>query len=514
MMRTLSAILALFSLALNAQVGKQLASTENFYLYGGKNFDELRSIKELPGKAYIAAGTSSSFGQGNTSAYLIKTDSAGKHVWSYPYGGSQNDWAFSVEATADSGYFVTGFSNSFVASNGYDGWCFKTDKNGVMQWQETIGGNDWEFLYGSAPMWDGGYILCGETFTNSNGSSDAYLVRVGKNGDTLWTRNYGGAKEEKFNSVCVIGNHIFAAGVHYSSSTDSASNAWVVKLDTNGNFISDKLYAGAYHHGDEFLGITPYDGGSFFVCGGVMLVDSNAQQTLIAKMDTALNFMNGPFLDGAMSPGNYRSFSQVINTSYGNISVVGSATGGWGGHNLFIVGFSGSLVFINDFAHKCGLKYDEHGYSGIYTSSGRLIFAGSAQSLCPSNAGLGNEDAFLVRFDSDSITNAGITQTQTTCFADTLFYWAVDVAEHSSGADLRIYPNPASQDLHILLESNTSEEVSVSICTLLGSELMRVKTTTNQPLLLDLSSLDQGAYLLRVYERGQPERTAKFIIGR
>lgn len=511
---TLTYLFSILAFVTTAQVSKQLATKENFYLYGGKNLDEIRSVKELPGKQYILAGTSSSFGQGNTSAYLIKTDSLGNHLWSYPYGGSQNDWAFSVEVTSDSGYFVAGFSNSFNPMNGYDAWYLKADKNGVQQWQKTISGEDWDFIYGSAPMPDGGYMLCGETYTNSYGSADGYVVRLNKNGDTLWTRHFGGNKDEKLNSVCVIGKYIYAVGANFSSSTDSAANGWVLKLDTNGNFVSEKLLVGQYHQGDEFKGVTPYDAGSFMICGKSELVDSNATQSLVGRLDTALNYMYGPYAGGATSPGEYVCFNQVINKSYGNICVVGTATGGFGGKNLFIVGFTGDLSFISDFAHNCGQQYDEYGYAGIYTSSGRLIFAGSAQLLCSSNPGLGLEDAFLVRFDSDSITNAGITQKQTVCFADTLFYWEVSLQQHDKAFYAALFPNPASDRIRLAISSDTQASLPGFVYSVLGTEVLRFTAAANGTTELDISGLDNGTYLLKLGHDGRSAAMLRFIVNR
>src|ERR1041385_6044291 len=97
MKRWLIYIGVLLSCAISAQQNKIVATTEYFYLYGGKSIDEARAIKELPGKEYIIAGTSASFGQGNTSAYLVRTDSMGNHKWSASFGGGQNDHAMSVE---------------------------------------------------------------------------------------------------------------------------------------------------------------------------------------------------------------------------------------------------------------------------------------------------------------------------------------------------------------------------------------------------------------------------------
>ena len=96
-MKKLFYILILFTLNAQAQLHKMLADTDFFYTYGGTNFDETRDIKETLDKNYIMVGTTSSFGQGDASVYMIKTDALGKHIWSSVQGGAVNDWAYAVE---------------------------------------------------------------------------------------------------------------------------------------------------------------------------------------------------------------------------------------------------------------------------------------------------------------------------------------------------------------------------------------------------------------------------------
>jgi len=512
-MRKLLCIFIFLSCGSVAQT-KVVANKENFYVYGGKNFDEARSIKELPGKEYIIAGTSSSFGQGNTSAYLIKTDSMGKHLWSFPYGGGQNDWAYSVEVTADSGYFVAGYSNSFNPPNGYDAWYFKTDKNGNLQWQKTVSGEDWDFIYGCTAMPDGGFILCGETYTNSNGNADAYLIRMDKNGDTLWTKHYGGTLDEKFKSVCQMGNRIYAVGNNFSNATDTTSNSWVVKLDTNGNLLAEYFFVGPTHYGGCFNGIMPYDANTFFICGEMELADSNATQSFIARMDTSLNYTAGPAAGGLTSPGEYVSFNQVVKTSYGNILTIGTATGGLGGLNLFIVGFRADLSWINDFVRNCGIQYDEYGYSGLYSSSGRVVLVGNCRQMC-ANPGLGLEDVFLVRFESDSITNLGVTQKSTTCFSDTLFYWAVSMHPYDKDVQLSFFPNPVSDKAQLEIKCDAQTSFTARVYSVLGNEVARLSLETNKQTEIDLSMLDNGSYFLKLEENNGKNLSAlKFIISK
>jgi hypothetical protein len=73
------------------------------------------------------AGYTGSFG--GSDIFLIKTDANGNIIWSKTYGGTNNDWAFSVQQTYDGGYILAGETWSFGAGRG-DIFLIKTDVNG------------------------------------------------------------------------------------------------------------------------------------------------------------------------------------------------------------------------------------------------------------------------------------------------------------------------------------------------------------------------------------------------
>ncbi|NNV55484.1 hypothetical protein [Limnovirga soli] len=85
--------------------------------------------------------------------------------WQKAYGGTKNDGVFSIKQTAD-GYIMTGYtgrSDGDVSGNhgGADGWVFKTDNWGVIQWKKCIGGTKDEVFDAVQTTTDGGFILCG-----------------------------------------------------------------------------------------------------------------------------------------------------------------------------------------------------------------------------------------------------------------------------------------------------------------------------------------------------------------
>lgn len=500
------------------QLKKTVADTEFYYLYGGTNPDIGRSIKETYDKGYIIAGATSSFGNGDADVYLIKTDSLGKHLWSKTYGGHQNDWGYDMHITADSGYFIAGYSNSFNPPNGFDAYYLKTDKLGNLQWQKTVSGSDWDFIYGSAPMADGGFILCGETYTNSHGGSDAYLIRINKNGDTLWVKNYGGLYDETFNNLAVVNNRIYAVGknqTHAITPTDSSADGWIVKLDANGNilaqtFIQDTC-ATCKHFSENVMGITTYTGSIFHFCGRVDQRDSSATVSMFGRVDTSLNVI-WVFMDGPASKNYCEAFNNVVNADGGNVFTVGNAIGGLGGQNMFLTGYDPTDGFINGFVRHCGGVADEFGYQGIFTSQGRIVAVGSSNSFCS-----GLEDVFLVRLDGDTIQNSVLTGKAPviTCFKDTLPLWQVSTKTYSKDLSVKLFPNPANNLTQLEVNSGFQAYLLVKIISVYGTEVQSLKISSNTITNIDLSLIAAGSYFVKITnEQGQNISTLKLVVGK
>jgi len=357
--------------------------------------------------------------------------------------------------------------------------------------------------------------LCGETYTNSNGNADAYLIRLNKNGDTLWTKHLGGALDERFNSVCFLGNRIYAVGKNLTHATDSISDAWIVKLDTNGNFISEGFINGPLRHGEAFNGIMAYDANTFFICGEDNLVDSNSTMSIILRSDTNLNFFIGPYYGGLTSAGEYVSFNQVIKTSYGNICTMGTSKGGLGGMNVFMVGFHADLSWITNFAHNSGLTQDEYGYGAVYGSDGRVMMVGKAEQMCGANPDLGLEDVFLVRFNSDSIDNTKINKSKTFCFADTLFLWVASQHNYDREVSLNLFPNPVTENASLQINCSEQKTFTVRVYSVLGEEIQKFNVVSNSENKVELSTLPNGSYYLKVQDsNGKNISALKFIISK
>jgi hypothetical protein len=79
-----------------------------------------------------------------------------------------------------------------------------------------------------------GYILTGTTTNGVNGS-DVYVVKINENGDTLWTRTFGGSKDDEgaFVEVCADSGYVICGDT--KSTLIGKSEVYLLRMDTMGN---------------------------------------------------------------------------------------------------------------------------------------------------------------------------------------------------------------------------------------------------------------------------------------
>ena len=214
-----------------------------FTKFGGSGIDIGYSAKETLDRQYIVAGSTSSYGAGNTDMYLVKVDSMGFPIWQKFFGGFGNDVGRSVIQLSDSGYVVAGFTNSFGAG-GYDVYLVRTDKNGNLTWQKTFGGLDWDFAYDVVLAADGDIVVCGHTSSMGAGKKDGLLLKYDLSGTLVWQKTIGGVENEELRSVIKTNDNFLAAVGYTESNGDINGDVYFYKFDLSGNTIFYNIFGG------------------------------------------------------------------------------------------------------------------------------------------------------------------------------------------------------------------------------------------------------------------------------
>ncbi|MFA5033216.1 MAG: T9SS type A sorting domain-containing protein [bacterium] len=217
--------------------------------FGGIGADVGYSLQQTQDNGFIIAGFTESFGAGDDDVYLIKTDSTGDTLWTKTYGGTSYDEGHSVQQTSDSGFIIVGSTYSFGAGN-TDVYLIKTNSSGDTLWTRTYGGTNHDYGYSVQQTQDNGFIIAGATYSFGIGTPDSlnvYLIRTDSLGDTLWTRNYGGANDDLANSVQQTkdGGYIIGGSTwSFGPNVPACANSYLIKTNSSGDTLWTKIFGG------------------------------------------------------------------------------------------------------------------------------------------------------------------------------------------------------------------------------------------------------------------------------
>jgi hypothetical protein len=208
--------------------------------YGVPETDEVAyAIVPAVGGGAIVAGYS------NMDSLFFRLDDEGAVLWQKTYRDSGSLILAAAEATADGGLVAAGSTNAVLSDNSkWNGAVLRLDGQGNVVWYRTYGGSGNDFLYTLQPTAAGGVVVAGGStsfgFGPATGRSDFWMLQLDGDGAVACERAIGGPGMDLALSVRATS----AGGTVVAGVTDSVGagdwDCWVLGLDADGQVLLDE----------------------------------------------------------------------------------------------------------------------------------------------------------------------------------------------------------------------------------------------------------------------------------
>jgi len=375
---------------------------------GGNSFEDLSNIKQTADGGYILGGMSDSPISGDKTEsnmivdyWIVKIDASGNIQWENTIGGSEVDYFSYIIQTTDGGYILGGESASNISgdktenTNGqYDLWIVKIDATGTIQWQNTIGGSDFEFLYSIQQTTDGGYMLgaassspiSGDKTENCNGLADYWIVKIDSTGTIQWQNTIGGNSLDELSAAwqTADGGYILGGTSYSQMSGDKTENSiggydyWIVKTDASGNIQWQNTIGGS---DEDALGSIQQTTDGWYILGGFSYssISGDKTENCLGQTDYWLVKMGPDTSTGTLdSPPGINNWCYVYpNPAQSNLTIETNTQSSQSrllvtdilGNNVLVIPFTGNKHTIDVSSFSNGIYFLQmENESNVYRS--------------------------------------------------------------------------------------------------------------------------------------------------
>jgi len=235
----------------------------------------LGALPAHDGGTVLVGGRMQDFGsqdtdaRGDSDVVVRKIDDGGAQQWEETHGGTDRDWAYGSATLQDSGYLFCGYTYSYTDAPKHDLWARKVDDDGTTAWEQTVGTDPAFYANAAAATGDGGAVLAGGRWYDTESERNQLVVKLDRGGAVEWRRTYGssGLDSSAFAVVETDDGYAFAGR--------DGDRGFLYELDDEGRELSRTALGSGVSPGT----LLPVDGGRFLV-GGQRTVDDSDRRWL------------------------------------------------------------------------------------------------------------------------------------------------------------------------------------------------------------------------------------------
>ncbi|MFM1874418.1 MAG: hypothetical protein RL266_155 [Bacteroidota bacterium] len=460
-------------------------------VYGGESYDFGAEVIPTSDGGYLIAGSSSSFENDVSSQVLVfKADEWGNVVWRKNLGGVFADLAESMVETADGNLLVAGFSETINAT--YQFYALKLTMDGDTIWTRHYGGAAWDFCRQVAALPDGGFALLGQTYSYGAGEGDFYLIRIDSEGDTLWTKTYGGALDESGESIALAADGGFFLAGTTESFGAGGKDMYVVRVDSNGDTLWTKAFGGV--EDDICNAVAAAADGGYILAGGTYNFTPGKSDFILRKEDGIQQWVKTE-----SKPGDNFLTDVIVEPGTQNVTTVGYLTESdeFGGVDGRILRYGADGIW-NGVAKNHGTSETDNFIDIKLTSDGGYAILGTTQG-------------YLNRFD-----DVWLVKTNNQGFGVSANVAINEINIGNEAFAVRVAPNPVGSysqlmiDGYELISKAFNYQVELRVFNALG-KLVHVQNINSGNEMLQLNDVAAGILSYQLVAGNELLATGKLV---
>lgn len=248
--------------------------------YGAASSEGFYSAVQSPDGGYAMLGSTYSFGNGAEDVILLKTDDKGSQQWLIAYGGTDVEMAQDIQNAPGGGYIVVGSSRSFNAST-HEALAFRVSASGALLWSKTMSTAEHDNFRSVRVTFDGQYIVCGTM------GNQACVLKMNDSGQIVWFKSTGESGSSTAAAVVQTADSGYAmAGVHNTGS--GKMNVILVRLDKQGDTMWTRSYAAAGN--TDVYGLVETAQGDLVISGNTA-VSGSGEEMMLMKVSAVGNLI-------------------------------------------------------------------------------------------------------------------------------------------------------------------------------------------------------------------------------
>ena len=247
----------------NSKTDEVINDKEFFIAAYGTNYTEAGLYGcQTSDSGFVLTGVTTAYTLGQEALRVIKVDKFGNIQWEATYGTESIESGYSIIETANHQYVICGHSGLYGETD-HDVLLLRIDNRGNLLWSKLMGGDDYDYGTDVLELIDGSLILAGYSYSYGSGKDDLFLAKFSADGDSLWTKIYGGLLNEHGYSVeHTSDNGFILVGFTKSFNNNFYRNVpidpiqnpdecfydvYVIKTDSVGDTLWTRTYGGNGH---------------------------------------------------------------------------------------------------------------------------------------------------------------------------------------------------------------------------------------------------------------------------